>query len=288
MTLDHGSQAASECSDSWTRTTDPWRSGASSWHRPGMSKSTTISTLTPKQARRALYVDFEGRMKSAPVLLGCTRKSGIKAIPMVWQAVTDRHFESLAGHDGIEMLELADAVERILQRAEARNRLIVAWSEHELDVVRDYCPEKLGRFQSRYVNARYVAVHWRNKCHDGQKPASNRLSAYLALIGHEVPGTAGPGNVGTTIARLRKSLDKASSGASVTANQWDRWGDLREHNRHDCAGMRKVCLIAATEVAASRAPVARHTAKPNPARRSSAPTSRRRARLAPVPIPPLD
>ncbi len=53
-----------------------------------MSKATTIKILTPDEARRALYVDFEGRMKSAPVLLGCARRSGIEQIPHVWQAVS--------------------------------------------------------------------------------------------------------------------------------------------------------------------------------------------------------
>jgi hypothetical protein len=46
-------------------------------------------------------------------------------------------FEPLARGDEIGLFSLPDAVERILQRAERKDRLIVAWSEHELDVVKD-------------------------------------------------------------------------------------------------------------------------------------------------------
>ena len=49
------------------------------------------------------------------------------------------------------------------------DRLIVAWSERELDVVREYCPQHLDRFEARFRNAREFAVRWRNKCHDGRQ-----------------------------------------------------------------------------------------------------------------------
>ena len=45
--------------------------------------------LTPDEARRALYVDFEGRKVGPPVLLGCTTKSRVRSQLSVWQAVTE-------------------------------------------------------------------------------------------------------------------------------------------------------------------------------------------------------
>jgi hypothetical protein len=221
---------------------------------PGMSKATTRTRLAPEDARRALYVDFEGQIDQAPVLLGCTRWSRFGQVERVWQAVTDPRFDTIARADGIESLTLSNAVERILQRAERKSRLIVAWTEHELDVVRDHCPEKLDRFQVRFVNARAVAVYWRNKCHGGQKPASNALADYLELVGWPVPEGAGPGVVGTTIAIIRRSLERDPSGRRLTDKQRRRWGALREHNRHDCAGMRRVCLTAAREIAVHNLP----------------------------------
>jgi hypothetical protein len=163
--------------------------------------------------------------------------------------VTSPLFGPLAAADGIELLLLPDAVNRILQRAEKRDRLVVAWSEHELDVVTNYCPEHLDRFRARYRNARTFAVHWRNTCHGGHRPATNRLCDYLALVEYEVPGEAGPGRAGETIRILRTALEKGRGIADLTENQLRRWRDLREHNLHDCAGMRAVCLQAAHDVA---------------------------------------
>ena len=130
------------------------------------------------------------------MLLGCANKPGKGERPWVWQAVTSSLFAPLATADALELLSLPNAVERILQRAESRDCRIVAWSEHELNVVRKGCPEHLDRFGARFVYALGVAKRWRNKCHDGNKPPL-----------------------------------------------------LRDHNRHDCAGMRKVCQLAAGEIA---------------------------------------
>lgn len=211
--------------------------------------STSKNRLTPEDALRALYIDFEGRKDQPPVLLGCTRRSRLGEEQQIWQAVTDLRFAPLAQGDDIEAMTLSDAVERILQRAERRDRRIVAWSEHELDIVRKYCPDKLERFEIRYVNARAVAVHWRNRCHGGRRPSTNTLADYLTLIGYVVPPAAGVGRAGETIRILTAALEKGRRVSELTPNQRRRWSDLREHNRHDCVGMRKVSLLAAREVA---------------------------------------
>ena len=205
--------------------------------------------VTPETIKRALCIDFEGQKDKPPVLLGCATRTGKSASPPAWQYITDPTFEPLARAGDMELLTLSAAVERILQRAEKKGRQIIAWSEHELDVVKAYCPEHLERFESRYVNARTYAVYWRNKCHGSHKPETATLASYLALIGHVVPIDAGPGNVGMTISLVRKSLEKGLGLDGLTDNQLRRWEFLREHNRHDCVGMRKVCTAAAAEIA---------------------------------------
>ena len=215
-----------------------------------MTTQPAWSEVTPQTLRRALYIDFEGQKDQPPVLLGCATRTGNAAAPRPWQYISDPAFRPLAESDELESLTLPAAIERILHRAEKKDRQIVAWSEHELDVVRDHCPEFLERFECRYVNARSYAVRWRNKCYRGDKPAEATLAAYMALIGHAVPDHAGPGEVGTTIGRIRTSLAKGQGIAGLTDDQRHRWVRLREHNAHDCVGMRKVCLLAADEIAA--------------------------------------
>lgn len=219
-----------------------------------MTAQPTWAEVTVKSLRRALYIDFEGQKDKPPVLLGCATKTGKKASsPPAWQYITDSTFEPLARAGEMELLSLPAAVLRIIQRAEKKDRQIVAWSEHELNVVKTYCPEHLERFESRYVNARSYAVRWRNKCHGGEKPEVGTLANYLVQIGHSVPKGAGPGDVGKTIGLVRKSLEKGIGVDGLTESQQRRWDLLREHNRHDCVGMRKVCLCAAEEIEAFEA-----------------------------------
>lgn len=203
--------------------------------------------LSAAEALRALYIDFEGGKDQLPILLGVLRRGGKRSTPFVHQDVVDNAFASL----GVSAISLRDAVEKAVLRAEHGDRRIVSWSQHDLAVartLRDDDPELVARFEGRYANALSVAKRWRNRCYDGVKPADGRLADYLALIGYPVPDDAAPGHVGETIRVLRRPLEQ---GLPLTVRQRSRWERLVEHNRYDCAGMRRVCLMATQELEAT-------------------------------------
>ena len=203
--------------------------------------------LSTAEALRALYIDFEGQKDQPPVLLGVLRRGGKGSTPFVHQDVVDEAFSGLSA----PAMSLRVAIEKVVLRAEHGDRRIVSWSQHDLKVVRtlrDVDPGLIARFESRYANALSVAKHWRNKVHGGAKPPSGRLADYLALIGYPVPDDAAPGQVGETIRVLRHRLEQ---GLPPTIAQQARWKRLVEHNRHDCAGMRRVCVRATKELDAS-------------------------------------
>jgi hypothetical protein len=205
--------------------------------------------LSAAEALRALYIDFEGEKDEAPVLLGVHRR-GRGARPFVHQDVLDEAFANL----GAPAISLHQAVEKVVRRAERRDRRIVSWSEHDLEVVRtlrDQDPALVARFEARYANALDVARRWRNRCHGGDRPASGRLADYLPLVDYAVPEEAARGHVGETIRLL---LPRLARGVPPTAAQQRRWGRLLEHNRHDCIGMRQVCLRATRELEAASTP----------------------------------
>ncbi len=204
-----------------------------------------VNRLTAAEALRALYIDFEGRIDEPPVLLGVHRR-GRGAQPYVQQDVVDPTFEGLVPR----YMPLRDAVANVVQRAVRRDRRIVAWSEHELTVVRTLAssdPDLVAEFETRFVNALAFAKYWRNKLHAGDRPEEGRLADYLDLVGYRVPSCYGPGNVGETIRVVRARLER---GLPLTDGQHTRWHNLVEHNRHDCAGMRAVCLRATRELEA--------------------------------------
>ena len=202
--------------------------------------------LSAAEALRALFIDFEGQKDASPILLGVHRH-GRGSRPFVHQVVMDQAFASLAE----PVMSLREAVEKIVLRADHGDRRIVSWSEHDLNVVRTLAaedPDLVARFEAHYANARAVAERWRNRLYGGDKPEPGRLADYLALIGYPVPEEAAPGAVGETIRVLRGRLERS---LSLTPAQRERWDHLLEHNRHDCAGMRRVCLRAARELEAA-------------------------------------
>ena len=192
--------------------------------------------MTPPEARTAFYVDFEGGKDGPPVLIGVLRKH-------TQQYVVEPAFRDL----GPDYRELREAVATVLTRAEKQNRRLVSWSEHDLEIVRSLTkePELIRRFEARYANGRSLAARWATRAPGIEKPASGDLEHYLALVGYEVPQAAGPGQVGATVRSLRQRLD---AGRQPTEAQLERWDLLLEHNRHDCEGMRAVCVRAATEL----------------------------------------
>jgi hypothetical protein len=202
-----------------------------------------IDRLSAADALRALYIDFEGNKDRPPVLLGVHRR-GRGSSPYVQQDVVDPVFDGLVPR----YFPLREAVHNVVLRAERGNRRIVAWTEHELKVVRRDCaddPDLVARFEARYANAYSVAKYWRNKLHGGSRPADTTLYAWLALIGWEVPPEAEAGHVGDTLRAVRARLER---GQPLTTGEQRRWDRLVAHNRQDCAGMRRLCILATREL----------------------------------------
>ena len=212
--------------------------------RSASSSKSAFKRLAAAEAERALYVDFEGQTDKAPVLLGILRRRGRGDEPSVFQVVVDPEFEAA----GPAIRGLREAIEVVVVRAESRDRRIVSWSEHDLEVVRrlrDEDPGLVARFERRYVNALAVARRWANRLRPDDKPGDGKLGGYLAMIGYAVPAGAEPGHVGDTIRALRPTL---AAGRPLSSRQQERWARLRSHNRRDCAGMRRVCLRATREL----------------------------------------
>jgi hypothetical protein len=205
--------------------------------------------LTEQEARHALYVDFEGRIDQPPVLLGCARRPGRGSDPWVWQAILDDLFAPLAVADELPLLTISGAVERVVQRAEAHDLVIVSWSEHELEVVDGNCsPDVASRFRERFVNGKKVASRWTGRLAADERPPTKRLVDYLSFIGYPLPDGAGPGRAGETIGIIANAFERHGAAERLTSSQRTRWDELRAHNQHDCNGMRQVCLRAAREL----------------------------------------
>lgn len=200
--------------------------------------------LSLDEAHRALYIDFEGGKGKPPVLLGTLHRPGRGVEPYVHQVALDPEFAAT----GTIVRDFRNAIETLVLRAERKDSRIVAWTEHELDVVRtlhDADPTLVARFELRFANARLVARRWASILHPDTKPSDGTLATWLAYISYAVPMGAAPGHVGETIRTIRPRLER---GLALTPLQAERWDRLLEHNRRDCHGMRAICLLAASEL----------------------------------------
>ena len=109
----------------------------------GCGRAAGLGQLSYAEAIRALYIDFEGPKDKPPAFLG-THKSGDHVQP----DIVDPSLASLG-----PSRSLRDAVAHVVVRAESRQRGIVSWSTHDLDVVRtltDEDPALVERFERRY------------------------------------------------------------------------------------------------------------------------------------------
>lgn len=216
-------------------------------------KRTRANTLSPAEASRALYIDFEGGKRQHPVLLGWWRRASVGEQHQARGYVVDPLFRPLGDAHELAVMSLGDAVADLLLRARSKGRVIVAWSTHERDIVGEYAPEHLARFDEWFVNGKLVAERWMTRCHPDDKPSSGKLIDYLGYIGRAVPERAGIDRTGTTIRRLRAALESGRRFESLTNDQRRRWADLLEHNAYDIAGTKEIMLRATRELAAEGA-----------------------------------
>ena len=192
--------------------------------------------ITRREANRAIYFDFEGRMNEPSALMG------------VYAGGWFRHFvfdASLAplvkcSRDAGERVfrrRIADAVEKqLLQPAESEDRRLVAFSEHDLRCIHAVSPEMAARAAGRFLNARAFAAAWVNRDRRDlrEQLESATLENFARVCGFDWPEEYDLGAADTikrlrarlaTCSRRRRPIGQASS---------ELWARLLGYNRHDC------------------------------------------------------
>lgn len=235
-----------------------------------MAKNPYKAILTPTEAERAIYIDFEGRKGEPPVLLGSLYFEGRKVSDpdrLVFRHdVLDPALHAVIDGDKIEGLHhyqclartLPQAVHDLIRRAKNQRRPIVAWSEHEITTIEasgvsSYLQKQMRRW---FRNGLATARRWRRECHADwtlERDAAgraNRLAAYMDRVGYDVPAEFRGGRVGETIKATRAALTVGTTWEDLTELRRQRWTELLMHNMHDCNGMRIVVQQAAEDLAA--------------------------------------
>ena len=223
-----------------------------------MSTTTTRPPVpTPLEVHRAIHLDFEGTQTDAPSLLGMACEGEWRGV------VLEPALHPLAGLGpwaaDLCVGDLPTVLAALRQRAETENRRLFAWSTRELDAITEALtdPAEITWWHDHLENAIPVARRWARR-HDvalprvrlpkGHRQTRNHLGRYLAAIGYDVPGGAGPGYTAARIRSLRDQLTRRRPD-ELTTTAKGKWTKLCNHNRHDCLGMAAVLNRVASDTA---------------------------------------
>jgi hypothetical protein len=205
------------------------------------------------------YIDFEAlkHPSSSAALLGILIDRGDSE--SFEQVVLDERLRAAAvARPHVRYSTLDNVVSRII----GLDLPIVGWSQFDRDVVArsDVDPELTALWVARYFNALPEARKWRANVHP-QFPVArasrfdprHTLDRYAELAGYP---DAAQFRGATPAKWIRHVLDQLAARTHyrrVTRQAKRDWHSLLEYNRHDCAALRHVHLIARSELQKWRA-----------------------------------
>jgi|GEM_PF-2115751 len=220
-----------------------------------------------EEARRAYYIDFEGSKDGPPALLGWLYAEGKQASEDRVVLQHDVLLQDLFGTVGHEVVagkwehrqssrSLGVAVNDFVRRAEKQNRLIVSWSQHELNQIAaaELSPKLLRWFQTHYRDGKATAKQWRAVCksdvvvsRDGTGGA-HKLVKYMELTGYQLPDSYSLKTTSTKITQVRRALAKVGSFEDLDERMKGNWADVLLHNAVDVDALRHIVIRASLDL----------------------------------------
>jgi len=190
-------------------------------------------------ARRAIYVDFEGRPWHPPVLLGWRRARALGCL------IVDPAFETCAHRRGgrhVCCAALPELLEQWLEPAREPPH-IVSWSLHDYRLMmRALSRTGQQALRRRYVNALAIIRPWYWKTYGQTSPVPYTLSNMRREFGLSVPARFGDGVVGVTLAHLQERLASGARYRDLEPEERKGWVAVVRHNRYDLDHMRDILL----------------------------------------------
>lgn len=214
------------------------------------------ATPSPGDWARAIYIDFESRVKDPESLLGMACE-GVWSVcilePELWSAAAHSHPKG-----EVKAMDPLEAFGAIRQRAVTEQRIVAAWSSREGDGIRETRGLPPGDEQWWENNLVDAKKHAKKMARDLKIPISPRestmgkglnkhsLASYMEATGYRVPAVHGPGNAAQRILYVRKQILAKGSFDAITRSAKTKWTNGLSHNYHDCIGLSHVMLNLST------------------------------------------
>jgi hypothetical protein len=213
-----------------------------------------LRPLTAREAKRAVFIDFEGTRKDSPSLLGvyiAGRKSFHQTVmeQALYPAVL---YKSPKITWRVKAVAPAEALDKLRCVVDSRRLRVFAWTTLEqrtiIKLLKGF-PELREFWKGRVENAIPYAKEWKRRVHPDVKLSRkkgrgpNTLENYEKLIGYKRHTIHGWGLTGKRVRGVRAALAKRGSMKKLTRTQKGYWTNLLIHNKDDCRGMAAVLKI---------------------------------------------
>jgi len=223
-----------------------------------VKEKAALRPLRAAEAKRAVFIDFEGTRKDLPSLLGvyiAGKKSFSQTVmeQALYPAVL---YKSPKIGWRVKAAGPAEALEKLRCVVESRRLRVFAWTTLEqrtiIKLLKGF-PELREFWRGRVENAIPYAKEWKRRVHPEVKLSRkkgrgpNTLENYEKLIGFKRHTIHGWGLTGKRVRGVRAALAKRGSMKKLTRTQKGYWTNLLIHNRDDCQGMAAVMAVVARE-----------------------------------------
>tara|TARA_Y100000758_G_C15998440_1_gene403180 strand:- start:226 stop:942 length:717 start_codon:yes stop_codon:yes gene_type:complete len=209
-------------------------------------KKTRKNRISEQEAARAIYIDFEANPYHRPSVLGVLYKNDFDNTSSFTQYVLEKRLHPTA--KGCVASNLNEAVKMVLDIAGRENRLIISWSEKEINDVKEYCTLDLQEsFEPFFVNAIPIAKEWHRIFKKGVEipmtanRGRNTQEYYMKVINFGVPSIYGPGVASKPISEMREALTRNGGRYElVDPTLKSTWKSMLIHNEYDCRGLQRI------------------------------------------------
>ncbi len=229
--------------------------------------------LTPEEARRAIYIDFEAIPTESPALLGICYAEGRKVLEsrlVVRHVIADKalaavvdapRLGSVYRHEVDASTTLKAAIAELCRLSSKQRRPIVCWSHFDKEQIAEHVGSAYNQriLNKWWCDAKATAQEWRKALApdmelERTRSGRHRLTAYMEAFGYQHPANYGPGQVPTRIRSVRDGLSNSPNWRGLSEARKAQWLALIDHNVSDLVGMRRVAIDAADQLATVERP----------------------------------
>ena len=212
------------------------------------SPRTPTNALTPTEAERAIYIDFEGLTDHAPSLVGILVEGAFSAV------VFDPVLQAGAQEKSLTVRNGRTALLELLERARTEDRRIAGFGKHERMAAQEHFGVDISPV---YVDVSKVAKRWWRQAHPGDRPARPKrrkgwrplgrwsLSFFERRLGLERAPHLRGHNAAARLRSVRTSLARHGSYECLGRATKGKWTKLLDYNEVDVRNLGALATAAA-------------------------------------------